>query len=276
MQFLERLMRPPVAAVTSAFRPVTTAKPRKAATADLLSVPMPRLRPGDETGAALGYAPSTRIEAAPLVPEPKPRPATALVSPLPSLAAPPPAARSTCGATIAKLGVEATALAPVQEGACGIPAPVAVAGLDGGAVDFTTRAILDCDMAETLATWMHDTVQPIAMQTLGRPVTGLRIAASYACRNRDGLADAKLSEHAKGNAIDISAFRVDGIGWIEVGPGWTGGGADAEFLRAVRASACGPFTTVLGPGSDSFHTDHFHLDRAHRRTAGPSKGLYCH
>ena len=81
---------------------------------------------------------------------------------------------------------------------------------------------------------MDGTVQPIAMTTLGRQVTGLRIAASYACRNRDSLADAKLSEHARGNAIDISAFKLDGIGWIEVESGWNGGGAKAAFLRAVR------------------------------------------
>ena len=224
---------------------------------------MPRLRPG-LPAAALGYAPASAIEAAPLSP--------ADTEPL---KLPPPAARSTCGALIARLGVEATPLAPVEEGRCGIPAPVAVSGLAGGAVDFTTKAILDCDLAETLAEWTRDKVQPVALQTLGHPVTGYRIAASYACRNRDGLADAKLSEHASGNAIDISAFRVDGK-WIAVGPGWNGGGAEAAFLRAVRGSACGPFTTVLGPGSDSFHTDHFHLDRAKRRTAGPSKGLYCH
>jgi hypothetical protein len=51
--------------------------------------------------------------------------------------------------------------------------------------------------------------------------------------------------------------------------------AEAEFLTAVRKSACGPFTTVLGPGSDSYHATHFHLDLAQRRTAGPSHGLFC-
>ncbi len=318
LDFLQQLIEPPARAVTDAFRSRPQAKtPKKAETVDLLSVPMPRLRPGDATGPALGYAPAApTIEARPLAPEPQPRPApppmlssaaapattipagppspplphprpagqsvAAIEAPAmsvppqaPPVVLPPPAARSTCGAMIAQLGVEATPLAPVTEGACGIPAPVAVAGLDGGAIDFTDKAIIGCDLAETLARWSHDTVQPLAMKTLGKPVTGYRIAASYACRNRDGLADAKLSEHARGNAIDISGFKVDGE-WIEVGPGWNGGGAKAEFLKALRTSACGPFTTVLGPGSDSFHTDHFHLDIIKRRTAGPSKGLYCH
>ncbi len=268
IQFFERLMGPPAKTMKKALRPSPAAREARPkapapaamaadpATPDLLSVPMPRLRPGDAGAPALGYAPATGIEAAPLH-------------------APPPAARSTCGVMLARLGVAATALTPMQDGACGIPAPVSVTGLDGGAIAFSTRALLNCSLAETLAGWIDETVQPIAMKTLGGRVTGLRIAASYACRNRDSLADAKLSEHARGNAIDVSAFRVAGIGWIDVESGWTDGGAKAVFLRAVRGSACGPFTTVLGPGSDSYHSNHFHLDRAKRRTAGPSHGLYC-
>ncbi len=259
LRLLERFVEPPAKAVKKALRPpkaAPAAGPAGPATPDLLSVPMPRLRPGDGAAPALGYAPATGIEAAPLQ-------------------APPPAARSTCGVMLGRLGVAAKALAPMQDGACGIPAPVSVEALDGGAVAFSTGALLNCSLAETLAAWMDETVQPIALKTLGARVTGLRIAASYACRNRDGLADAKLSEHARGNAIDISAFKVKGVGWIAVKSGWTGGGGEEAFLRQVRTSACGPFTTVLGPGSDSYHTDHFHLDRAKRRTAGPSRGLYC-
>ena len=80
-----------------------------------------------------------------------------------------------------------------------------------------------------------------------------------------------MSEHAYGNAIDISAFEVNGD-WLEVG-GHNGAAGNA-FLAAVRKSACGPFTTVLGPGSDSYHATHFHLDLAVRGKSGHS--LYCH
>jgi len=33
-----------------------------------------------------------------------------------------------------------------------------------------------------------------------------------------------------------------------------------DFLRAVHASACRRFTTVLGPSYNSLHHDHFHFD----------------
>ncbi len=201
------------------------------------------------------------------VPLPTVRPRTALVRP-------PPAANSACGVALAQLGVTATPLAPMEDGDCGIDAPVAVSALDNGRVSVSPKAIIDCHLAEQLANWVKDTVQPGVRKDYSGELTGLRVAASYACRTRDSLPDAKLSEHAHGNAIDIAAFRVDER-WIEVGPGWKGGGEDAAFLAETRKSACGPFTTVLGPGSDSFHTDHFHLDMIQRRTAGPSRGLYC-
>jgi hypothetical protein len=33
----------------------------------------------------------------------------------------------------------------------------------------------------------------------------------------------------------------------------------------MRRSACARFTTVLGPGSDGYHENHFHVDLAQRR-----------
>lgn len=230
------------------------------------AVPIPRPRPD----ITFSYA------AASLAPPPvKPAYAAigALTPPGKSLIAPPPAARSTCGAALAGLGVEASPLAPVREGGCGITQPVAIASLQNGAVDFSVKAIVECDLAETLAAWMRDEVQPEARKIFGSEVVGLRIAASYTCRPRNNVKGAKLSEHGKGNAIDIGAFNIAGHGWITIAGAHKGD--EARFLKTVRAAACEPFTTVLGPGSDAYHSDHFHLDLAKRRTAGPSRGLYC-
>jgi hypothetical protein len=255
--------------------PTVIPRPKEAAAAEapkadpaiVTSAPIPRARP--ET--AFSYAPD---DPAP----PKTAKAVAAIGaltlPRPSLIAPPPAARSTCGAALARLGVEASAIAPIKEGACGIAQPVAVAALGGGATDLTTKAIIECALAEKFANWLGDEVQPAARRILGGEVTGLRVAASYTCRARNGVAGAKLSEHGRGTAIDIAAFKIDGRGWVAVGGGHSGD--EARFLKTVRASACGPFTTVLGPGSDSYHSDHFHLDLAERNKGGKSRGLYCH
>jgi hypothetical protein len=238
------------------------------------------LQPSQETSSNSG----TAVEA--LIPVPPPRPEIAIpfaaVPPLPAIQStaaipvlppPSPAAGATCHAVLARLGVDAAALAPVNEGRCGIAKPVAIASLGGGVADLTAKAITECALAERLASWMNDTVQPQARAILGSKVTGLRVAASYHCRTRNGVAGAKLSEHGRGNAIDISAFKIDGRGWIEVGGAHRQ--AEARFLDTIRGAACGPFTTVLGPGADAHHSDHFHLDLAARNKGGKSRGLYC-
>ena len=37
-----------------------------------------------------------------------------------------------------------------------------------------------------------------------------------------------------------------------------------DFRERVRTAACARFNTVLGPGSDSYHESHIHLDLAER------------
>jgi hypothetical protein len=103
----------------------------------------------------------------------------------------------------------------------------------------------------------------------GGGVTELRVAASYACRTRNSQKGARLSEHAKGHAIDISGFTYKDGSQITVLKNW-GGGRDVKILKKVHRGACGPFGTVLGPNSDKFHRDHFHFDTARYR-GGP----YC-
>jgi hypothetical protein len=135
-----------------------------------------------------------------------------------------------------------------------------------GAVSLTAKATLNEPMTEALATWVHDDVAAAAREILKTELTSLRVVASYDCRTRDHVPGAKLSEHAFGNAIDIAGFRA-GDHWIEVG-GKDNSADEVRFLDAVRAAACKRFMTVLGPGSDSDHATHFHLDLAHRGKTG--------
>jgi hypothetical protein len=230
-------------------------------------VPVPHLRPADLLPA---------ITAPPLPDGPKIAALTPV--PFPDLVKPPPAADTACMAEITAAGVIATPVPPISEddGQCGIATPVSVTALEGGAIKLSPAATIDCSLAQHLANWVHDVVAPQAETAYGKPLTGLRVADAYTCRSRDNIPGAKLSEHAHGTAIDISDFKV-GDDWVDVEKDWSGGTpTDATFLADVRKAACGPFTTVLGPGSDSYHTSHFHLDIIKRRTAGPSHGLYCH
>jgi hypothetical protein len=67
--------------------------------------------------------------------------------------------------------------------------------------------------------------------------------------------------HAFGIALDIRGFELAGGEQILIGQG-ARAGPERTFLDGLRASACGYFTTVLGPGSDRHHSDHLHVDLA--------------
>ncbi|MGH7913324.1 MAG: extensin family protein, partial [Candidatus Binataceae bacterium] len=66
-----------------------------------------------------------------------------------------------------------------------------------------------------------------------------------------------------GNAIDVRAFDLADGRRLEL----TDVHVDKPLRVALRDTACHRFTTVLGPGADSHHSGHIHLD-IERRHAG--------
>jgi hypothetical protein len=83
----------------------------------------------------------------------------------------------------------------------------------------------------------------------------------------NGQPGARISEHAFGNALDISAFVLADGRKVSVKDGWRGTPEEQGFLRDIQAAACDTFTTVLAPGSNAFHYDHIHVDLM-RRSSG--------
>jgi hypothetical protein len=127
---------------------------------------------------------------------------------------------------------------------------------------------MDCGTAKALKTWIDEVAKP----TLKRKGGGLKtvnVAAHYACRTRNGRPGARISEHGKGRAIDISGVQLRDGSTITVLRGWAKRDT-ADIMRKLHRGACGPFGTVLGPESDRFHLDHFHFDTARYRS-----GPYC-
>ncbi|NGQ90653.1 extensin family protein [Rhodobacter sp. HX-7-19] len=142
---------------------------------------------------------------------------------------------------------------------CGIEAPVRVTQVDG--IRLTTPATIDCPTAIALKDWINAGVRP----AFGRnEVVELRIAASYICRTRNNRPGAKISEHGRGKAVDVSGFILADGRELSVARDY-----NRQMRRAHRA-ACGIFGTTLGPGSDGYHEDHLHFD-----TASHGNGPYC-
>jgi hypothetical protein len=120
-------------------------------------------------------------------------------------------------------------------------------------------AVLRCAMAESFAAWVRDEVSG-RIAVLGAALRGVQNYDSYECRSRNRLPGAKLSEHARGNAIDVRAFILADGRRIKLTDSTV-----AESLREeLRDTACHRFTTVLGPGADSHHNGHIHLDNLER------------
>jgi len=153
---------------------------------------------------------------------------------------------------------------PGRIAGCGITDAVNVRALGG--VALSQAAKMNCASARVLSGWVRGGLRKAVGRT-GGGVAGLKVAAHYSCRTRNHQSGAPISEHGKGNAIDISEVRLQNGDTLNVLRDW-GGGKKGQVLRKVRDSACGPFGTVLGPGSDGFHRDHFHFDTA-RWGSGP-------
>jgi hypothetical protein len=150
------------------------------------------------------------------------------------------------------------------------------AGFSTGIVELTVlkpEATLGCPMVAWTDDWIATAVQPAAIAWFGQSVKEIRTAGSYACRRRNHNPNARLSEHAYGNAIDVMSFVMADGNVVTVKGGWRGAEQEQGFLRDVFHGACQRFKTVLGPGSDALHYDHFHLDLAHHDARGQRR--YC-
>lgn len=120
---------------------------------------------------------------------------------------------------------------------------------------------LSCRSAVALAMWEHHVLQPAADAHFGQRVARLHHFGSYACRNVYGREDARRSQHATADALDIAGFVLGSGRRISVQTHWPDEGSDAQFLRDIHSGACRYFDTVLGPGYNAAHRDHLHFDR---------------
>lgn len=248
------------------------------------AVPKPRLRPTAEA------PPPQRSASA--IPIPRLRPARPEAE-APEAAPPPPAAQAKPGApdeqrgwSAAEIAAAKTACGELQgldidyeplppmggSGACGAPAPVKVSRIAG--VALVPEATLTCPMAAALHGWISKSVKPAAQRRLKTEITEIRGGTSYACRRRNNGSSGKMSEHSKANALDMAGFTfarqqagvtVGGGNWGEGLLSALGLSKEGSFLGDIRKDACTYFTTVLGPGSDPYHGDHFHVDVLQRK-----------
>jgi hypothetical protein len=167
-----------------------------------------------------------------------------------------------CSERLAKIGEIALMPRLIGPGACGGEDIVRLDAVrvDDKRVILKPAPYLRCPMAEQLALWVRDDAAPSAAG-FGAALQTVETFDDFSCRGRNRQVHGKLSEHGKGNAVDVRAFALSDGRQIAL--------TDVNASKAVRDSlhdsACRRFTTVLGPDSDGFHEEHIHLDLIERR-----------
>jgi hypothetical protein len=244
--------------------------------------PVPDARP--DPPAAQTQAPSPPTPAANSVPTPQPAPSKPGITPeaAPEQPAPPPPppiieedvqAYGQCIKDLTTAGVTFTEKPRIDDGdGCGIDKPIEVSRILPG-IALVPSGTLRCQAALELSQWVKTVVIPAAEQAMPEKgkLTAVNQASTYLCRKRNSVSEGKISEHARGNAIDMAALTFEnGKVPMTIAPEKepTMNGA---FQRTLNASACLYFTTVLAPGSDETHQDHMHLDLIKRN----NDARYC-
>jgi hypothetical protein len=199
--------------------------------------------------------PAPRAAASPTAPAPSARlapgvPATAppavVAEADPSAADPPVEAwpdddvvrgKEQCMHLLSSVAAEIEWLEPIKKGACGLPAPVLLKNVGGGEskVVFDPPVQVNCRMVAQLGKWVKASVQSKAEKRFKSRVVRIVGASGYSCRNIYNRPNARLSQHALANAIDIGGFRLADGRTVGVLNGW--GLTQRDIVARAKAKA---------------------------------------
>ncbi|KUO57590.1 MAG: hypothetical protein APF80_05515 [Alphaproteobacteria bacterium BRH_c36] len=208
-----------------------------------VDIPLPVLAPWHNRPAALGKGPNAKSTAekpsgtlkttaeADAKPAPVEPSVTALVAPDPNVWSEDDVSESlkACVIKLASIQARVEISEPFRKGGCGAPAAVEVKKLGTRyPITLSPAATLRCDMAVSLYQFVEESLQPAAVAVLGSPIVSFQGISSYSCRNRNGDAAGKLSEHALANALDVGSFNLADGRTVRVASDWGPTDRDAE------------------------------------------------
>lgn len=174
-------------------------------------------------------------------------------------------AANHCLADLKMLGADFMITASDRlDGRCPLVTPIDITSLNTptGPVTFPGKPTFRCAFALQFVTWLSNVAAPLVRVFSGSGLATVETGPGYVCRTRNGdaSASAKMSEHAAGNAVDITALGLADKRQIGIAAVANESNRDYRLLMALRRTACGYFTTVLGPGANAAHATHYHLD----------------
>lgn len=177
-----------------------------------------------------------------------------------------PSSEISCRRELSRLGVKFVDKPAISNGpTCGIPWPVEVRGFASG-IQMRPAIKLNCQVTLAFAKWVKNELNPSARLRYWSGVKTIIPMGGYSCRRMNSSKRNPWSEHARGNAIDVGKFVLNSGKTIDVRKKSIFAFRERGLLNAVRDDSCKYFHTVLGPGSDPFHKDHFHFDLRARKS----------
>jgi hypothetical protein len=150
----------------------------------------------------------------------------------------------------------------VAQQGCHLSGAVAVIGISTpfGDVAIPAKPIMLCGFGQRFSGWVRDVAAPMILAYTGQRLTQIEAGPGFACTARYDKPGSVPSEHAKGNAIDVTSFVLADDRRISVKEQSSDVALARTLVTALRTTACGYFTTVLGPGIDPAHEAHLHFD----------------
>jgi Uncharacterized protein conserved in bacteria len=129
---------------------------------------------------------------------------------------------------------------------------------DFGPVSLNSSFLASCPLALSSALFVSQQARPLTKTWTGSELTRIEHLGSFACRNIYSRPDARRSEHATADALDISAFRLANGQRVTVLNGWKAEKTQ-PWLQALLSASCGYYGNGLGPDYNAAHANHFHL-----------------
>lgn len=185
------------------------------------------------------------------------------MSPMPAVM---PQSEVACRAELRRLGVGFKDVSAISNGpSCGINYPIELSGLASG-IAIKPAVKLNCQVTLAFAKWVKFELNPSARFRYLSGVGRITPMGGYSCRKMNSRSSNPWSEHARGNAIDIGTITLKNGKKIDVRKKSIFSFREKGLLKAVRTDSCKYFSTVLGPGSDPQHWNHFHFDLRTRKS----------
>lgn len=184
-----------------------------------------------------------------------------------------PTSELSCRRELKRMGVVFTDKPPISNGAaCQVPYPISLQGLSGG-IGVKPAVTLNCQVTLAFAKWVKNELAPSARFRYWSGIKTIQPLGGYSCRRMNNSRQKynPMSEHARGNAIDVGKFVLKNGKAIDVRKKGLFSFREGRLLQAVRTDSCKYFNTVLGPGSNPEHWNHFHFDLRSRK----SGKVYC-